>query len=69
MKARVFFDAFAECLVYVALARKYPRRAAAMRQTAINAVVHVHRHAGAGEATGRMFDKLWSEAQGPKEKP
>lgn len=65
MKARVFIDAFAECLVYVALARRHPLKVAAMRQTAINAVVHVHRHADAGEATGRMFDRLLLEMQNP----
>lgn len=66
MKARVFSDAFADCLVYVALARKHPRKVAAMRQTAINAVVHVHRHADAGESTGRMFDRLWHDMQDPE---
>jgi hypothetical protein len=68
MKATVFFDAFAECLVYAALARRHPLKVAAMRQTAINAVVHVHKHVDAGEATGAMFDKLWSDLQTPEPK-
>ena len=68
MNASVFFDAFAECLVGVAFARKHPAFFDVMKSTTTIRIALRHGDV-AGEATGRMFDKLWSEAQGPKERP
>lgn len=66
MKARVFFDAFAECLVNVALARKYPFLRDNMRSLAVGVISarHGDKHA---DATGHIFDRLWLEAQNPKD--
>lgn len=64
MKAPVFFDAFSECLVSVAMARKYPEILSAMRHQAVLAVTTAHGPTHA-EATGCMFDKLWADMQKP----
>lgn len=64
MKARVFFDAFAECLVNVALAMKSPQHLEVLRLKSIGTMIGAH-GLGAAEDTGRMFDRMWSEAQTP----
>jgi hypothetical protein len=64
MKAAVFFDAFAECLVNVAMVRQYPRLHEAMRSVSIAQIAARHGPAHA-ENTGRMFDKLLSDMQSP----
>lgn len=64
MKARVFFDAFAECLVAVSVARRYPGLMGSSRTVAVTTISGRH-GVEAGESTGRMFDRLWHDMQIP----
>jgi hypothetical protein len=64
LKARVFFDAFAECLVNVALARKSPQHLDYLRLTSIGTMIVLHGRSVA-EDTGRLFDRMWSDSQKP----
>lgn len=64
MRASVFFDAFAECLVNVGMVRRYPGLLENYRNLSISVVVMRHGAAYA-EDTGRMFDRLLLEAQKP----
>jgi hypothetical protein len=65
MKARVFFDAFSECLAGMAMARRYAGMHDKWRAEAVRAISarHGDKHA---EAAGRMFDRLFSEMQNPE---
>jgi hypothetical protein len=65
MKARVFFDAFAECLVGVGMAKRLPVLFQHYRAVAVLHVTDKHSAAHA-EATGRMFDRLWDDIQNPE---
>jgi hypothetical protein len=64
LKARVFLDAFAECVAGVGMARRLPILLPHYRTVA---VVHVTDKHGAthAEATGRMFDRLWADMRNP----
>ena len=64
MKARVFLDAFAECVVNVAIARRFPDTVTSMRNLSVSviAVLYGDSHA---EATGAMFDRLWHDLHNP----
>jgi hypothetical protein len=64
VKARVFLDAFAECFASVAMARKLPEARDGMRALAVRAISARHGEAHA-DNTGRMFDRMWAEAQNP----
>lgn len=68
MKARVFFDAFAECVVNVAVGLKHPHLLPTARNLSVSAIA-VRHGADAGEATGRMFDRLWHDMQKPESQP
>lgn len=65
MKARVFFDAFAECVVNVALARQYPALRHGLREVSASRIA-AKWGAPNAEATGHMFDRLWHDMQNPK---
>lgn len=65
MNARVFFDAFAECLVNVGAARTRPGLRDNFRALSVSMIVGRHGEAHAA-ATGRMFDRLWRETKTPE---
>jgi len=66
MKARVFFDAFAECLVGLAMVRRHPSLLHGMRDSCVRIIARRHgdNHA---DNTRRMFDRLWADVQKPGE--
>lgn len=57
MKARAFFDAWAEVTVSVMCARRTPSMGERMREMSVAAISERH-GARAGEDAGRMFDTL-----------
>lgn len=64
MKARVFLDAFVECVAGVGMAKRNPRLLPHYR---VSAMVNVTDKHGPGHAmaTGQMFDRLWHDLHSP----
>jgi hypothetical protein len=64
MKARVFLDAFVECVAGVAHARRHPGGHALIRAHVVNEVCARHGLVHAIR-TAAMFDRLWGDLHGP----